>query len=112
MVPHNKKVILSKPAPVAWTFMSFVTASGRDVVKEWDVQETFEAGLNFRSMLKVNHKIKDYRQWTCWNHPMRGDAKRNGIVELDFPGDKRQYRALCKFNGKMCIVLLCVWYHK
>lgn len=92
--------------------MSFVTESGRDVIEEWDVEETFEAGESFRAMLKTNHKTKDYRQWTCWNHPMKGEAKKYGIVELDFPADKREYRVLCKFNGKMCIVLLCVCYHK
>ena len=112
MCPHHKKVILSMPEPEAWTFMSFVTELGRDVADEWDTVQDFEAETAFNTMVKMNRKTKDYTHWPEWRHKMQGRAGKAGVVELGFKASGRQYRILCKFNGKMCIVVLCVAYHK
>jgi putative component of toxin-antitoxin plasmid stabilization module len=112
MVPHNKKVILSMPEPGAWTFMSFVTESGRDVAEEWDTVRDFEADSAFKTMIKMNRKTKNYTDWPAWRHKMQREAGKEGVVELGFKASGRPYRILCKFNGKMCIVILCVSYHK
>lgn len=100
------------PEPKIWTFMSYETELGKDVIRDWDVDETFDAGESFRAALKNSYKISDYTQWPCWHHRMTGEAARHSLVELRFPADKRQYRILARFSGKKCIVLFCVCYHK
>lgn len=92
--------------------MSYETELGKDVILDWDVPETIEASISFRSAIRNSKKIKDYRQWPCWHHAMNFEAAKYGLVELKFPADNRQYRIIAKFSGKMCIVLLCVCYHK
>lgn len=108
----KNKVILSFPEPSSWSFPSYVTESGRDVAVEWDAGQTFEAELAFTAMVKDSMKISDHRNWSAWRHPMTGKAGKAGVVELGFKVGKFPYRALCIFNGKKCIVLLCVAYHK
>lgn len=112
MPPHKKNVILSMPEPSEWTFRAFVTVSGRDVTRQWDTISTFEAETAFRTMIRGNRKIKNYVDWPEWRHRMRGDAGAAGVVELGFKASGRQYRALCMFSGKMCIIILCMAYHK
>jgi hypothetical protein len=112
VVLYKKNVITSMPEPPTWTFMSFVTDMGRDVAKDWDVEKTFAANLAYESMIKNNKKIADYKNWPAWRHPMKKEAGKAGVVELGFTEDRKPYRFLCVFNGKKCIVLLCVAYHK
>ena len=112
MPEHKKNVILEMPEPATWTFLSFVTDAKVDIAEHWDVECTFAAEQAFRAMLKNCRKIRDHRQWPSWRHPMKDEAGDHGVVELGFKADNRPYRALCKFNGKMCIVLLCICYHK
>jgi hypothetical protein len=109
---YKKKVILSMPGANSWTFMSFVRPSGTDVAVEWDVDQTLEAGLAFQNLVKTDGKTKDHTQWTSWRHKMKGDPGKHGVVELGFKADNREYRVLSKFNGSMCIVVLCICYHK
>jgi phage-related protein len=110
---HKKKVILSMPEPERWTFMSYESPTGLDVIQDkWDVGETDVAELAFEAMVKNASKIADYRQWPCWRHPMTGKAGKAGVVELEFSVPGTRYRVLAMFNGKKCIVLLCICYHK
>ena len=109
---HKKNVILSMPAPATWTFMSYETELGKDVIRDWDVTRTFEAEESFWAAIRNSRKINDYRQWPCWHHRMSGEAGGYGLVELRFPADKRQYRVIARFSGKRCLVLLCICYHK
>ncbi len=114
MALHKKNVIVSMPEANTWTFMSFVTDRGRDVALEWDTARGFAAEQMFLTMLKNNRNTKDYRKWPEWRHPMQGKAGAAGVVELGFyeRSGKLQYRILCKFNGAMCIIILCVALHK
>ncbi len=100
------------PEPIEWTFMSFVTHRGVDVSNTWDIDQTFEANLSFNQMIRNNRKIADYLQWPSFRHRMLHEAGKVGIFELEFKADKRAYRALVKFKGKKCMILLCVCYHK
>jgi putative component of toxin-antitoxin plasmid stabilization module len=95
MAENHENVIPPDSDP--WTFMSFVTESGRDVALDWDTHNTFA--------------VKNHRDWTAWRHPMEGKAGEAGVVELGFKAGK-PYRVLCMFNGRLCIVVLCVTYHK
>jgi hypothetical protein len=92
--------------------MSFVTESGRAVAEDWDTVQTFAAELAFRSMVKINRKTTNHLEWPAWRHPMDEEAGKAGVVELGFKEDGKPYRFLCMFNGKKCIVVLCVAYHK
>lgn len=92
--------------------MSFVMANGRDVAQQWDTDQPFEADQAFRMLLKIDSRVADYRNWTSWRHPMKKEAGKAGVVELGFNAAGKAYRLLSKFNGKKCIVLLCVCYHK
>ena len=92
--------------------MSFETETGIDVVLDWDAPKTFEAELAFENLVKTDSKTKNYTDWTSWRHKMQGDAGKHGVVELGFKADGRSYRVLSMFNGSMCIVLLCICYHK
>jgi hypothetical protein len=112
MSSHKKNVIISMPEPSEWTFKCFVTEAGRDVTKHWDTISTFEAETAFKAMIKGNRKIKNYMEWPSWRHPMRGKPGRAGVVELGFKASGRQYRSLSMFSGKMCIIILCMAYHK
>jgi len=89
-----------------------VTETGTDVAKVWDTDQPFAADEAFRAMVKNNRKIKNYREWTSWRHDMSGKAGEQGIVELGFKAAGKAYRVLCVFNGKLCIVVLCLAYHK
>ena len=108
----HKKVIPFEPDPALWTFMSYETELGVDVAVDWDGEKTFEAELAFQNLVKTEHKTKKYTDWPSWRHKMQGDAGKQGVVELGFKADGRSYRILSMFNGSMCIVLLCICYHK
>ena len=92
--------------------MSFVTESGRAVAEEWDTTQSFAAEQAFRSMIKNHRTVENHLEWTCWRHSMDRQAGEAGVVELGFKADGKQYRILCVFKGKKCIVVLCVCYHK
>jgi Phage derived protein Gp49-like (DUF891) len=109
---HNKNVILSMPDPVNWTFMSYVTDRGEDVIETWDVDRSFEAERSFWAMIKNCRKVSDFLQWPSFRHRMRHEAGKAGVCELEFKADKKPYRVLCKFTGNKCVILLCVCYHK
>lgn len=82
------------------------------IAVDWDVDKTFEAELAFNALLKTERKTKNYTDWPSWRHKMHGDAGNQGVVELGFKADGRSYRILSMFYGNMCIVLLCICYHK
>jgi phage-related protein len=109
---YKKKVIPFKPEADIWTFRSFETESGVDAAVDWDVEKTFEAELAFGNLVKTERKTKNYTDWPSWRHKMQGEAGKNGVVELGFKADGRSYRVLSMFSGSMCIVVLCICYHK
>ena len=92
--------------------MSFETELRVDVAVDWDVDKTFEAELAFQNLVKTERKTRNYNDWTSWRHKMHGDAGKQGVIELGFKADGRSYRVLSMFNGSMCVVVLCICYHK
>jgi phage-related protein len=110
LLTDHKKVILSMPDPTLWTFMSYVADNDRDVATEWDAPQSFEAEQALHNLMKNHRKTKSHLEWTSFRHKMKGDAGKHGVVELK--ADKRAYRILCMFNGPMCIVVLCICFHK
>jgi len=113
MAKNHKKVIpFPKIEPSAWSFMAFVTDGGRDVAQDWDTDQSFEAETAFKTMIKNNRKTKNYADWPEWRHKMKDAAGDAGLVELGFKASGKAYRVMCRFNGKMCIVVICIAYHK
>jgi phage-related protein len=89
-----------------------VTEAGVDVAVEWDAEKTFEASLAFDNFVKTDRKTINSSEWTTWRHKMHGDAGKNGVIELGFKADGRQYRVLSMFHGAGRLVVLCICYHK
>lgn len=100
------------PVPEEWTFMSYVTSQGRVVAEDWDTQQTFEAEIALESFIKSNRKTRNYMEWPEWRHKMHGTPGKEGVFEFGFKASGKQYRTLCMFKGKMCIVILCMAFHK
>jgi hypothetical protein len=109
---NNKKVIILMPDPVEWIFMSYVTDRGRIVTEDWDTHQSFEAETALDTFIESNRKTKDYMQWPEWKHKMHGSPGKEGVVEFGFKATGKQYRVLCIFKGKMCVVILCMAFHK
>jgi hypothetical protein len=108
----KKKVILSMPDPDEWTFMSYVTDMGRVVFDDWDTPKTFEAEIALDTFVESNRKTKSYINWPEWRHKMHGSPGKAGVFEFGFRSGGKEYRILCAFKGKMCIVILCLAFHK
>ena len=111
-VKDNKKVILSMPEPDEWTFMSYVTGGGRVVSEDWDTQQNFEAKVALDTFVEANRKTANYMNWPEWRHKMHGKPGKAGVFEFGFKSGGKSYRILCTFKGKMCIVILCMAFHK
>jgi phage-related protein len=43
---------------------------------------------------------------------MQGKLRAEGVNELEFKADRRQYRLLLKFDGELQVVILCGCFHK
>jgi hypothetical protein len=112
LLKDKKKVILSMPEPDEWTFMSYVTDGGRVITEDWDTQQTFEAEIALDTFIKSNRKTKSYTNWPEWRHKMHGKPGKAGVSEFGFKSGGKEYRILCTFKGKMCIVILCMAFHK
>ena len=108
----NKKVIPFVSVRDEWEFLSFETDSGVDVSVDWDTERTLAGGFEFNQLVKTSRKIRNHAEWGSWRHKCHGKAGELGVVELGFKSDKRQYRVLSMFHGKMRIIVLSICYHK
>lgn len=104
-MPNHKKVILF-PEP-GWSFWDYV--EGRtNHIENWYQNDLSQEGKdNFDALLKNTAKIKNHLQWGGKFKYLQGEPKQEGIWQLDFIADKRQYRLLGVFNpGKKAIILI------
>jgi hypothetical protein len=110
-LPNNKKVIPSVQLGI-WRFYDWVDGNGSNPIKEWLAGESDEVQMTFNSVLKQARKCRNYRDWLCFRHKMNGKPGAEGILELGFSANGRQYRLLSKFDGELQVILLCGGFHK
>ena len=109
---QNHKKVICFPSPPLWTFFDYV-ANGQNVIEEWYQKElSEEARFAFDALLKNHHKIESFLNWPGFKY-LQGKMKEEGIWQLDFRADKRQYRLLGVFgNLRKSAVLILGCYHK
>lgn len=109
---QNHKKVISFPGPPLWTFFDYV-ANGHNFIEEWYQKDLSEEGkFAFDSLLKNHQKIESCLNWTGFKY-LQGKLKEEGIWQLDFRADKRQYRLLGVFgNLRKSAVLILGCYHK
>jgi len=110
-LPNNKKVI-PFPQSEFWTFYDWVDGDGSNPIQKWLDGGTDELRMVFNSVLKESKKRRNYPDWPCFRHKMKGKPGAEGINELGFKVQGRQYRLLVKFDGILQAVILCGCYHK
>jgi hypothetical protein len=103
-LPNHKKVILFPL--LYWAFWDYVEGRANRI-EDWYQNDLSQEGRdNFDALLKNTAKIQDHLQWGKFKH-LQGEPKREGIWQLDFIADKRQYRLLGVFRpGKKAVILL------
>lgn len=101
--------------PDVWAFVECSNRlSGNRPLEEW-YQNTLSEGARFQfdSLLKMNHKTKNHKEWQGFRGFLKGKADRYKIWELGFKADGRQYRVFGIFgNARRQAILLCGCYHK
>jgi hypothetical protein len=107
-LPNNKKVI-PFPQPVYWRFFDWVEIGGSNPIQEWLDCQSDEVQLTFNAALRDAQKRRNHLEWLCYRHKMKGTE---GIHELGFKAESKQYRLLVRFDGAMQAVILCGCYHK
>lgn len=83
------------------------------MIEEWYQKELSEEGrFAFDALLKNHQKIELCINWPGFKF-LKGDMKEEGIWQLDFCADRRQYRLLGVFgNLRKSAVLILGCYHK
>ena len=66
----------------------------------------------FNSFSKKPQEEQEPPDWPCFRHKMKGKAGAEGVQELGFKAQSRQYRLLVKFDGELQTVILCGCFHK
>ena len=107
-MPNNKKVI-PFPQSSHWRFFDWMEAGGSNPIQEWLDDQSDEVQMTFNSILKDAQKRRNHLEWPSYRHKMR-DLE--GIHELGFKVEGKQFRLLIKFDGAMQTVILCGCYHK
>lgn len=110
-MPNNKKVIPSSQSGF-WTFYDWVDSDGSNPIEKWLAGESDEVQMMFNSVLKEARKRRNHADWPCFRHKMKGKAGAEGVQELGFKAQSRQYRLLVKFDGELQTVILCGCFHK
>ena len=113
---HKKVIILALPAkapPTEWTFFDFGYVNGGTPIADWYNALSDQGTLRLDALLKNNKKVADHSQWMGFRKYLKGgEMKGQGIWEIGFPADKRQYRLLGVFDGAKRAVFLMGCYHK
>lgn len=110
-MPNNKKVIPSSQSGI-WRFYDWVDGDGSNPIEKWLAGESEEVQMTFNSTLKEARKRRNHLEWTCFRHRMDKQLGAEGVDELGFKAQGRQYRLLVKFDGKLQTVILCGCFHK
>jgi hypothetical protein len=85
---------------------------GSNPIEKWLAGESDEVQMFFNSTLKVARKTRNHHEWPCFRHKMKGKPGAEGVYELGFRAQGRQYRLLVKFDGELQTVILCGCFHK
>ena len=111
-MPNHTKVI-SFPVPlVHWSFWDYVEGQ-TNRVEDWYQKDLSQEGKdNFDALLKNTAKIESHLQWGRFKFLQGEDLKKEGIWQLDFIADRRQYRLLGVFKPGKRAVLLLGCFHK
>jgi hypothetical protein len=104
--------VIPFPQSGIWKFYDWVDGDGSNPIEKWLAGESDEVRMMFNSALKEAWKCRNYLNWSCFRHKMRGKPGTEGVNELGFPADGRQYRLLVKFDGELQAVILCGCFHK
>jgi len=110
-LPNNKKVIPFHQSGF-WKFYDWVDGDGSNPIEKWLAGESDEVRMYFNSVLKEAKKRRNYLEWACYRHKMKGKSGAERVHELGFKAQGRQYRLLTKFDGIQQAVILCGCYHK
>jgi hypothetical protein len=89
-----------------------VDGNGSNPIEKWLAEQSDEVRMTFNAVLKEARKRRSYTDWPCFRHKMEGKAGAEGVHELGFKAQGRQYRLLTKFDGIQQAVILCGCYHK
>jgi hypothetical protein len=95
--------------------VDFLRLGGRqriEPIEKWLTDQSDEVRMMFNSTLKETRKRRNHLEWTCLRHKMQGKLRAEGVNELEFKADRRQYRLLLKFDGELQVVILCGCFHK
>ena len=92
--------------PFRWSFWDYVEGRANRI-EEWYQNDLSQEGRDaFDALLKNTAKTENHLQWGKFKH-LQGELKREGIWQLDFKADRRQYRLLGVFRpGKTAVILL------
>jgi len=99
--------------PVEWSFFDFGYMGGGTPIQDWYDTLSDHATQMLNSILKNNKKIANHLEWSGFRKYLKGgEMKGEGIWELGFFADERQYRLLGIFDGTKRAVFLMGCYHK
>lgn len=110
-MPNNNKVIPCSQSGF-WTFYDWVDGDGSNPIEKWLAGQSDEVRMTLNSILKEARKRKNYLDWPCFRHKMKGKPGAEGVNELGFRADGKQYRLMVKFDGELQTVILCGCFHK
>lgn len=108
----NTKIVIPSSQSGFWKFFDWVDSDGSNPIEKWLAGESDEVRMLFNSVLKEARKRRNYLDWPCFRHKMGGKPGDEGVNELGFRADGRQYRLLVKFDGVLQAVILCGCFHK
>lgn len=114
---NHKKVIILKPSgavpPAEWSFFDFGYLGGGTPISDWYTALSDRGKYLLDNLLKNNKKIANHLEWMGFRKYLKGgEMKGQGIWELGFFADDRQYRLLGVFDGAKRAVFLMGCYHK
>jgi hypothetical protein len=104
--------VIPFPQSGIWKFYDWVDGDGSNPIERWLAEQSDEVQMTFNSVLKEARKRRNCFDWTIYRHKMIGKPGAEGVHELGFKVDGKQYRLLVKFDGVLQTVLLCGCYHK
>ena len=111
-MPNNKKVI---PFPQSnfWTFFDWVEGEGSNPIESWLEAESDEVRMVFNSTLKEARKRQNHLEWLSFKRFLKGKRfEEERLWELQFRADRREFRIICRFDGRLRAVIFCGCYHK
>lgn len=110
---YNKKVIVLSVSGGPWRLFDYVSPGGNNLIEEWLRNESDDTQLAFQALLKNIGKTEKHTEWAGWRGFLRGKPGREGIWELGFKSDGRQYRVFgCFWRERKEATLLVGCYHK